>query len=183
MEQLLGGFSAGKKPDSSKDLEKDEREAMELAWGARSVKGSCSEQHHQHRSTRRQCFEAGWHAKGKHSEARLQQVEAERDRNASVIADAQRMYAKISELLAPYKLPLESIIQPSAIIPRLIERIALVEAELSIAREALKEIRKPGYFYSGAEPEALRRRAEVALARLQAKEEEPIAEQMEKWDP
>lgn len=108
----------------TKDLEKDEREAMETALdtGPHWRSGGCEEE-----------FRAGWLAAKAFSEARLGDV----------------------------------------------------KAELSIAREALEELDAFRYKdrRAGVVEGAL---ARLRLARLQAKaqgDDEPIAEQMEKWDP
>jgi|HubBroStandDraft_5_1064220.scaffolds.fasta_scaffold15491_10 hypothetical protein len=62
-------------PGSSKDLEKDEREAMEEFLR----NPLCPFRSHQQIWPAEKGFEAGWRTKGEQTEARLQQVEAERD--------------------------------------------------------------------------------------------------------
>jgi hypothetical protein len=142
--------------DSSKDLEKDEREWRPDDYGRRSgvtggwlqvVKGSGLIREDE----------------SVVSKARLQQVEAERD-------EAKARYGELHDRIiqaAPVCSTANSALSGLAYVAR---EYPKVQAELSIAREALKEIRKPSKFYSGAEAERLRRVAEVALARSQAKE-------------
>lgn len=97
-------------------------------------------------------FRAGWEARVAYSEQAgeaidkfdanvvvpelqedLRAAEQELERLRTTVADAERMYGRLCELLAPYKQPIESIIQPAAVVERLI-------TELERLRKALTRI-------------------------------------------
>lgn len=80
-------------PNSSKDLEKDEREAMEQAWPDVYIPPTRDGMSYE--------FEEGWIAAKAHFEARLQQVEAERNLAHARAADLKvRCFDREKQLLS-----------------------------------------------------------------------------------
>ena len=63
---------------------------------------------------------------------------AERDKARANIKDFEGLYGHWCELLRPYKSPVESIVSPGSIIPRLIERMEFAEATLKRIGEVEK---------------------------------------------
>lgn len=86
-------------------------------------------------------FEAGWLEAEAHNKAVLvaerqarEDAEQKLETAREYIKDAERMYATLDEMLRPFKSPVESITQPTAIVPRLIERMKDAERERDSAR-------------------------------------------------
>ena len=164
-------------PDSSKDLEKDEREAM------RRIYMSLRTQQNRHRSWVFECFKEGWCAKGEQAAARLQQIEADVEDLVNTLQrllsvceggeyQPQRVEDGARDLLDRHgKLDVEQAKDYEG-------RLAQYEAELSIAREALgaadyliDRLNKVTERISVRDLDEAQAAYNKTLARLQAKEE------------
>lgn len=163
-------------PDSSKDLEKDEAGARDQSFNVwreqREQRGFPLSHHHS------VAYDAGWRAAKAHFGARLQQVEAERD---ALIRTGEKTEQYLGGKLQAAE-DRDCRLADELSIAR--EALATTSVDRDMALSALTELVRlkthPEHDQMVAEKQAAWSRAQDVVVRLQAKEDEPIAEQMEK---